>query len=175
MASKTPLLGLPYLYSSQAQKDVTVNQSLTIIDSFLQPTVKSASTTTPPSSPSDQDKYIVPAGAGGVWATHVGAVAVFQADSVAWTYFTPQAGWVVYVQDAPAFYAYSGSSWGLVGLLFGSHTVTALPSAATAGIGSRAFVSDANATLAAGIGTTVASGGSNKVPVYSDGTNWLIG
>jgi hypothetical protein len=30
-------------------------------------------------------------------------------------------------------------------------------------------------TLAACLGNTVAAGGSNKVPVYSDGTNWIIG
>jgi len=54
-------------------------------------------------------------------------------------------------------------------------TVANLPSAATVGEGSRAFVSDANATLTAGIGAIVAAGGSNKVPVVSDGTNWRIG
>lgn len=53
--------------------------------------------------------------------------------------------------------------------------LAALPSASTVGAGARAFVSDSNATLAAGIGNTVASGGANFVPVYSDGTNWKIG
>lgn len=51
-------------------------------------------------------------------------------------------------------------------------TVAALPSAATSGEGARAFVSDANAATFASI---VAGGGANKVPVYSDGTNWKIG
>lgn len=51
-------------------------------------------------------------------------------------------------------------------------TVATLPAAATAGAGARAFVSDANATTFASI---VAAGGSNGVPVYSDGTNWRIG
>jgi hypothetical protein len=51
-------------------------------------------------------------------------------------------------------------------------TVSALPSAATAGAGARAFVTDASATT---LGSTVAGGGSNAVPVYSDGTNWKIG
>ncbi len=51
-------------------------------------------------------------------------------------------------------------------------TVAGLPSAATAGEGARAFVSDANATTFA---ATVAGGGANKIPVYSDGTNWKIG
>lgn len=51
-------------------------------------------------------------------------------------------------------------------------TVANLPSAATAGAGARATVSDANATTFA---STVAGGGANVVPVYSDGTNWKIG
>ena len=50
--------------------------------------------------------------------------------------------------------------------------VSALPAAATVGAGTRGFVNDANATTFASV---VASGGSNVVPVYSDGTNWLIG
>jgi hypothetical protein len=52
------------------------------------------------------------------------------------------------------------------------YTVATLPSAVTSGVGARAFVSDANATTCA---STVAGGGANKVPVYSDGTNWKIG
>lgn len=51
-------------------------------------------------------------------------------------------------------------------------TVANLPSAATAGAGARAMVSDATATTFA---STVAGGGANIVPCYSDGTNWKIG
>jgi hypothetical protein len=52
------------------------------------------------------------------------------------------------------------------------YTVATLPSAVTSGVGARTFVSDANATTFASI---VVGGGANKVPVYSDGTNWRIG
>jgi len=52
------------------------------------------------------------------------------------------------------------------------YTVATLPSAATAGVGARSFVSDATLAVFA---STVAGGGANKVPVYSDGTNWKIG
>lgn len=52
------------------------------------------------------------------------------------------------------------------------YTVATLPSASTSGVGSRSFVSDATATTFA---SNVAGGGANKVPVYSDGTNWKIG
>jgi hypothetical protein len=51
-------------------------------------------------------------------------------------------------------------------------TVANLPSAVTSGVGSRAFVTDSSVST---FGTTVAAGGSTKVPVYSDGTNWKVG
>ena len=51
-------------------------------------------------------------------------------------------------------------------------TVSTLPSASILGVGSRAFVTDATSTTFA---STVAGSGSNKVPVYSNGTHWLIG
>lgn len=53
-----------------------------------------------------------------------------------------------------------------------SYLVANLPAAGTVGAGSRAFVTDANATTFASI---VAGSGANGVPVYSDGTNWRIG
>jgi hypothetical protein len=52
------------------------------------------------------------------------------------------------------------------------YAVADLPSAVTSGAGARAFVSDANATTFA---STVAGGGANNIPVYSDGTDWKIG
>lgn len=53
--------------------------------------------------------------------------------------------------------------------------VLTLPSAVAAGAGARAYVTNATATLTAGIGTVVAGGGANKVPVVSDGADWIIG
>ena len=50
--------------------------------------------------------------------------------------------------------------------------VSALP---TPRAGARGFVTDANTTLALGIGTAVVGSGSNFSPVYSDGTGWFMG
>lgn len=47
-----------------------------------------------------------------------------------------------------------------------------LPSAVTAGTGARAFVTDATATT---YNSALTGGGSNRVPVFSDGTVWRIG
>jgi len=51
-------------------------------------------------------------------------------------------------------------------------TVANLPSAVISGVGARAFVTDSSVST---FGTTIAGGGSTKVPVYSDGTNWKVG
>lgn len=63
--------------------------------------------------------------------------------------------------------AYPGAA-----LSLGSQTVAQLTAAATAGAGATAFVSDA---LAPTFGSTVTGGGAVKIPVYSDGSGWLVG
>lgn len=47
--------------------------------------------------------------------------------------------------------------------------------AATATAGRRAFINNANLVAAGNFGSLVAAGGSNTVPVYSDGSFWRIG
>ena len=56
--------------------------------------------------------------------------------------------------------------------LTGVFTVATLPGAAQLGAGARAFVTDSSVST---FGSTVAGGGSTRVPVYSDGTNWKVG
>ena len=56
--------------------------------------------------------------------------------------------------------------------LSGVYEVATLPGADSLGAGARAFVIDSSVTT---FGSTVAGGGSAKVPVYSDGTDWKVG
>ncbi len=51
-------------------------------------------------------------------------------------------------------------------------TVSALPSAATAGAGARAFVTDADSIT---FNAPAVGGASNNMPVFSNGTGWFIG
>jgi hypothetical protein len=53
-------------------------------------------------------------------------------------------------------------------------TVSNLPAAASS-TGYRYMVSDSTVAASGNFGATVAGSGSNVVPVFSDGTNWLIG
>lgn len=53
-----------------------------------------------------------------------------------------------------------------------AQTTVSLPSAATAGAGARAFVTDASTI---NFGSSYVGGGANARPVWSDGTDWYIG
>jgi hypothetical protein len=57
----------------------------------------------------------------------------------------------------------------------GTYTVATLPSA-SANTRARAFASDSNLAFnSTNLGSTVTAGGSTLVPVFSNGTNWVIG
>jgi hypothetical protein len=60
-------------------------------------------------------------------------------------------------------------------LVFTPVTFATLGSAATAGAGARAFVNDSNLAAATNFAAQITGGGANTVPVWSNGTNWLIG
>ena len=98
--------------------------------------------------------------------------------SLVWTSGTlPSSGQDTYLTRVAAgivkFAGTSGTGPGVV--VTNSTVVGSLPAAATAGAGAFAFVTDADRTMAASIGTAVVGGGANKVPVYSDGASWLVG
>ena len=52
------------------------------------------------------------------------------------------------------------------------YTVATLPDPVVVGAGIRTFVSDSSVTT---FNATVAAGGTNTVPVFSNGTNWKVG
>lgn len=60
-----------------------------------------------PGSPSDGNIYIVPSSAG----SHPNDIAV--RDAGAWVYFTPLAGWRVFVADIGGFMTFDGTEWTL--------------------------------------------------------------
>jgi hypothetical protein len=65
--------------------------------------------TTPPGSPAEGDRYIVPSGASGSWSGQTGKVASYF--DGAWVFYTPAAGWYCFVTDEAILYRYSGAAW----------------------------------------------------------------
>ena len=105
----TPLIGLPLLEASQAQKHVTHNEALLLIDAVLHLAVISRALATPPSSPGDGDRYLVAASATGAWTGHSGQIAFREAGS--WRFAIPKAGWRLWVQAESLFLLFDGTAW----------------------------------------------------------------
>lgn len=107
--SSTARLDLPHIAASQAQKHVTHNDALEIIDALVHLAVESRSLSEPPPAPEAGARYLVPAGAGGAWSGQDGAVAAV--DGEAWAYHQPQAGWRAFVRDEAQLILFDGSAW----------------------------------------------------------------
>jgi hypothetical protein len=95
--SETPNLALPLVAAAQAQKHVTVNEALLLLDALVSLRLESVGETAPPGSPANGDRYGVPAGATGAWAGHAGEVAVRLGGG--WVFRPPALGQVGYVAD----------------------------------------------------------------------------
>ncbi len=107
----TATLGLPYILGAQAQKHVTHNEALTALDALVQLSVLDKDLAEPPIGPSEGDRYIVPAGAGGAWTGKAGQVAAFQGG--AWAFYLPGTGWLAFVADEGVLRAFDGAAWQL--------------------------------------------------------------
>ena len=114
MSDTSTHLLLPYLLAAQAQKHVTVNEALRLIDGLVQLAVLDRHLTVPPVSPADGARYIVAPGATGAWAGWDLNVAYFV--DGAWTRLVPRTGWQAWVVDEAAFLAWTGTAWVAAGL-----------------------------------------------------------
>jgi|GEM_PF-1070399 len=110
MSDSTPHLGLPLLAASQAQKHVTHNEALGLLDALVQLACLDKDLTAPPPSPAEGDRYLVVASnPGGAWAGFAGQVARY-ADGV-WSGVVPKAGWLAYLVDEADLYVFDGAAW----------------------------------------------------------------
>ncbi len=105
----TTHLGLPFIEGSQAQKHVTHNEALRILDSVVQIGVLDTDRTAPPSSPVEGDRHIVASGATGAWVGHANAVAV--REDGAWRFLNPKLGWCAWSDADGVLLVYDGAAW----------------------------------------------------------------
>ncbi|MCC6919414.1 MAG: DUF2793 domain-containing protein [Alphaproteobacteria bacterium] len=124
----TVWLGLPVVEAGQAQKHVTVNEALHMLDGVVQLAVIDRDLAAPPGSPAEGDRYIVAAGATGDWSGHDGEVALF-ADA-GWMFLVPRAGWVAFAVDEATLVYWTGAAWAPM-----QDAITALQNLALLGVG----------------------------------------
>lgn len=92
----TPRLQLPFMVSSQAQKEITHNEALTILDTVVN-AVFIDQLTAPPGTFAEGDSFIVAATATGPWTGKENCIAKYQNSS--WFFFTPFNGMTAMKSD----------------------------------------------------------------------------
>jgi hypothetical protein len=107
--ARTSQLDLPLVMPAQAQKHVTVNESLARLDAAAQLRVLSSLLLSPPSIGVDGQSYLVPAGATGAWDGRVGQIAVWS--NGGWTYLLPKAGWRAWDESRTGYLVFDGMGW----------------------------------------------------------------
>jgi hypothetical protein len=105
----TPNLGLPFIEGSQAQKHVTHNEGLRILDAAIQVAVLDLTRTAPPSSPTEGERHVVATGATGAWAGHANAIASWL--DGAWAFLVPRAGWCIWSSADEVMFVFDGTHW----------------------------------------------------------------
>jgi len=109
MADTTTNLLLPFIQAAQAQKHITHNDALRLLDGLTQISVLDRNLATPPGIPAEGARYIVASGATGLWAGWDGDVAFYTGG--AWLRLPARTGWVVWVQDEAQVVVLIGSVW----------------------------------------------------------------
>jgi hypothetical protein len=113
----TPNLVLPYLAANQSQKHVTVNEALRRLDALVQITVQSAALAAPPGSPTEGQRWILPAAPTGAWAGRAGQIAAWQ--DGAWAFYVPLDGWTAVDVSTDTLLLYNAGTAIWTGLITG--------------------------------------------------------
>jgi Protein of unknown function (DUF2793) len=106
--SETPNLALPLLAAAQAQKHVTHNEALMLLDALTQLAVRDH-VPTPPPVVNDGERFLVGPAATGAFAGQTDRIALN--DGGLWRFLAPRAGWTVWIEDESLARVHDGTGW----------------------------------------------------------------
>jgi hypothetical protein len=155
MADTTTLLTLPYILAAQAQKHVTHNEALRLLDGLIQLSVLDRNRIAPPASPVEGARYIVASGASGAWAGWAGDVALWS--DGAWLRLPARPGWMVWVQDEATVVVRIGAIWTPLDVAMGLLSHAASVDVAKGTLGSTTGIAVLEQSLTGLTGATVTS------------------
>lgn len=109
IADSSARLGLPYIIASQAQKHLTHNEALAILETLVQPVVSDIAASEPPADPTEGDCVVVGTGATGAFSGQDTKIAAWIAAD--WHFHAPQSGWSVVRGSDGQIFVYGASGW----------------------------------------------------------------
>lgn len=112
MSQNSIHLSLPFIQGGQAQKHVTHNEAVRILDAVVQLRVQGEAAA-PTDDAETGDRYIVAGGATDSFTGREGQIASYE--SGAWVFLTPSTGWVAYDVSTGGQIAFDGTAWVALG------------------------------------------------------------
>ncbi|MEL6681197.1 MAG: DUF2793 domain-containing protein [Pseudomonadota bacterium] len=109
MPDQTPNLSLPFIMPAQAQKHVTHNEAIELLDMIVQLTLQATDVMTPPGSANEGEAWAVGTGATGDWAGQDGMIATWRGGG--WLFVAPRDGWLAWVRSVEDLLVFTGGTW----------------------------------------------------------------
>lgn len=109
MSDSSPKLGLPYIQPAQAQKHVTHNEAIEVLDAITQLVVSQFDATSPPALPVEGDTFALGSTPSGAWASNPNEIAFFSGGG--WLFLPPIPGWRAWGQSEEELRIWDGSNW----------------------------------------------------------------
>jgi hypothetical protein len=109
LPQNTPRLRLPLLTAAQAQKELTHNEALTLLDALASPVVQSVAPATIPASPIAGQCWIIGASPTGLWSGQANGVACWTEGG--WRFVPPFAEMSVWSIADDMIVRFDGSAW----------------------------------------------------------------
>lgn len=105
----TPRLGLPLLALAQAQKELTHNEALALIDILLHPVVEGVAGDPDLLSPDPGQCWLIAAEPTGLWENHANCIGCWT--EAGWRYVSPQPGMQLFDRTAQLLRRYRDDGW----------------------------------------------------------------
>jgi Protein of unknown function (DUF2793) len=109
MAEISSRLALPLLAAGQAQKEITHNEALTLLDGLLHGAIESRVLTAPPGSPQAGQLWLIAAAPSGAWAGQAGKLGLWTTGG--WRFISPVAGGLLWSKTDQIFGWFDGTVW----------------------------------------------------------------
>ena len=109
MSDTSARLALPYLAPSQAQKHVTHNEALALLDILVQLTVEETAATTPPGVPQEGQVWALGAAPIADWAGQPNTLATWVGGT--WRFVAPAVGWTALDKSTSTLRIWTGTTW----------------------------------------------------------------
>lgn len=105
----TPRFALPYIQASQAQKEVTHNEALLMVDALVSLSLEDRHLSAPPVSPQNGQVWFINGAGSGAWSGQSNKLAHY--DSGQWYFYVIPDGLRAWIKDEAGYFVYSGGSW----------------------------------------------------------------